>query len=74
MDNLEYVAKETPQQRETLDVNRWEDDGGQEAPTNAAPKFSHHQTPYGQTQRLQESVALTNLADDSAKRSGENHE
>lgn len=72
MDNLKRVAQGTLSERETLDVarrlglDRWEDDGGQEAPTNAALKISHHQAPSGQTQRPQELAALACLADDSA--------
>lgn len=72
MDNVKRAAQETLSEREVLDVasqlcfDRWEDDGGQEAPINAALTISHHQTPSGQTQRPQESASLACLADDSA--------
>lgn len=71
MDNLKRVAQGALSERELLDVasrlslDRWEDDGGQEAPTNAALTLSHHQAPSGQTQRSQESAALACLADES---------
>ncbi|HEX8981755.1 MAG TPA: hypothetical protein VF792_03215 [Ktedonobacterales bacterium] len=73
MDNLEHVAQETLPEQETLDVNRWEDDGGQETPTSAPLKASHHQTPSSQAQRPQESAAVASLADDSPERSEEKH-
>lgn len=72
MGNLKRAAQGTLSEREVLDVasrlglDRWEDDGGQEAPTSAALTISHHHAPSGQTQRLQESAALACLADDSA--------
>lgn len=72
MDNLKRAAQGTLSEREVLDVasrlslDRWEDDGGQEAPTNAALTISYHQAPFGQTHRPQESAALACLADDSA--------
>jgi hypothetical protein len=71
MDNLERAAQGTLSEREILDAasqlsfDRWEDDGGQEAPTNAALTISRHQAPSGQTQRPQEPPALAYLADDS---------
>jgi hypothetical protein len=71
MDNRKRVAQGTLSEREILDgalwlsLDRWEDDGGQEAPTNAALTISHHPAPSGQTQRLQEPRALAYLADDS---------
>lgn len=72
MDNLKRAAQGTLSEQETLEVvsqlclDRWEDDGGQEAPTNAALTISHHQAPSGQTQRPQESASLACLADDSS--------
>jgi hypothetical protein len=72
MDNLKRAAQGTLSERETVDVathlclERWEDDGGQQAPTNAALTISHHQAPSGQPQRPQESAARACLADDSA--------
>lgn len=77
MDNVKRAAQGTLSEQEALDIvsqlclDRWEDDGGQEAPINAALTISHHQapsgqTPSGQTQRPQESASLACLADDSA--------
>lgn len=51
VNNLMPVAQGTLSERETVDVNRWEDDGGQEAPTYAALTASHHQASSGRTQR-----------------------
>lgn len=72
MDNWKRAAQGTLSEQEILDAasrlsfDRWEDDGGQEAPTNAALTTSHHPAPSGQTQRSRESAALAYLADDSA--------
>jgi hypothetical protein len=71
MDNLERAAQGTLSEREILDgaswlsLDRWEDDGGQEAPTNAALTISHPLAPSGQTQQPPEPPALAYLADDS---------
>lgn len=72
MDDSKRAAQGALPERETLDLasqlcfDRWEDDGGQEAPTNAAQTISDHQAPSGQTQRPHESATLACLADDSA--------
>lgn len=71
MDNLKRTAQGTLSERETVDVathlclERWEDDGGQQAPTNAALTISHPLAPSGQTQKPPEPPALAYLADDS---------
>lgn len=71
MDNLERAAQGTLSEREALAVvsrlclDRWDDDGGQEAPTNTALTVSHHQASSSPTQRPQELAALACLADDS---------
>lgn len=62
MNNLKPTAQETLSERETVDFNRWEDDGGQEAPTYAAPTASHHQASSGRTQRPLELDALVGCA------------
>lgn len=72
MDNLKRAARVTLSVRENLDVasrlcfDRWEDDGGQAAPTNASLTISHHLALSDQTQRPPELAALTCLADGSA--------
>ena len=71
MDNLERAAQVTLSERGALEVvsrlclDRWEDDGGQEAPTHTTLTVSHHQASSGPTQRPQELAALACLADDS---------
>lgn len=72
MSKLERPAQRTPPELEVLDVasrpgfDRWEDDGGREAPTNAALTITQHHGPSGQTRRPQESGAFACLEDDLA--------
>jgi len=69
VNNLKTVAQgtqhEREHERETVDVNRWEDDGGQAAPAYSALTTSHHQAPSGRAQRPQELDALARLTEHS---------